>query len=386
MIIIINISLLKNMSNIKSFDRGAILIEEGALTGNEMFILLKGSVGVFKNYNTHNELKIATLNEGDFFGEMTLFLNINRTATVVALKNVIAIIIDRINAYDFFEKEPAVTYAIIKALCARLNNLNNLYEGANSNIDYKKDIIIKHRYSLFPEGHQEYTLPTTGNEEYIYNKEDTCPICRHKFTIQTIPKRMLKPEYTTNEFRIHYKNNMEPLYYDIITCTNCWYSAGSNIFKEANVTRDKLLNKNLRVYKAEMDIQFSMLPDAFTLFAKYYLAIIATSICFSDYKIHVAELWLKISWLYHDCNDYKMELLAAKKAQKTYLEVYKNKDLKDDSIQIHALIGELSYKVNDLENAKYFYQQVNKSKKSTNELRLQSEKRLHEIGNSNITC
>jgi small-conductance mechanosensitive channel len=69
-------------ARLNHFGRGERVIEEGA-EGDSMFILLRGtaSVSVAKNGAS---LQVATLNEGDCFGEMSLLTGEKRSATVRA--------------------------------------------------------------------------------------------------------------------------------------------------------------------------------------------------------------------------------------------------------------------------------------------------------------
>jgi CRP-like cAMP-binding protein len=53
--------------------------------GSSMFVVHNGRVQVQVNENGRSR-SIATLNEGDFFGEMALFTGEPRTANVVALE------------------------------------------------------------------------------------------------------------------------------------------------------------------------------------------------------------------------------------------------------------------------------------------------------------
>ena len=69
-------------AHLNHFGRGERVIEEGA-EGDSMFILLRGtaSVSVAKNGAS---IQVATLNEGDCFGEMSLLTGEKRSATVRA--------------------------------------------------------------------------------------------------------------------------------------------------------------------------------------------------------------------------------------------------------------------------------------------------------------
>ena len=64
------------------FGRGEKIIEEGA-EGTSMFVLVQGAAGVSVSQNG-SLLRVASLAEGDYFGEMSLLTDEKRTATVQA--------------------------------------------------------------------------------------------------------------------------------------------------------------------------------------------------------------------------------------------------------------------------------------------------------------
>src|SRR2546423_3807897 len=69
-------------SDLNHFGRGESVIEEGA-DGDSMFILLRGTAGVSVAKNGAS-IQVATLSEGDCFGEMSLLTGEKRSATVRA--------------------------------------------------------------------------------------------------------------------------------------------------------------------------------------------------------------------------------------------------------------------------------------------------------------
>ena len=72
------------LANLKSynFKDSEVLTKESEM-GDQMFILLKGHVSVYK-FNTKKKIdeKVAILGPGDVFGERTLFLGEPRSATI----------------------------------------------------------------------------------------------------------------------------------------------------------------------------------------------------------------------------------------------------------------------------------------------------------------
>ena len=67
----------------RRFDVGATIVAEGE-PGRSMFIVHSGQLVVNKLVDSGRVLRMAGLEPGDFFGEMTLIEMQNRSATVVA--------------------------------------------------------------------------------------------------------------------------------------------------------------------------------------------------------------------------------------------------------------------------------------------------------------
>ena len=111
----------------KCFDPNDVIIFEGDKDADSMFFLLEGTANVYKALGKPNELHLATLKPGDMFGEMSLFLNEPRSASITAQSSVIVLELERSDAFKFIELNPHVSYAMIKTLCMRLKNvLGNL--------------------------------------------------------------------------------------------------------------------------------------------------------------------------------------------------------------------------------------------------------------------
>lgn len=68
----------------RAVPKGDTLIKEGD-AADEFFILRSGSAAVWKNYGAPSQKQIAKLSAGDYFGEIALFEETARSATVTAL-------------------------------------------------------------------------------------------------------------------------------------------------------------------------------------------------------------------------------------------------------------------------------------------------------------
>lgn len=78
------IDLIIPLARPRSFEAGSTIIEEAA-EGSSMYILLDGRVKITKSENRETEVFIAVLEKGSFFGELSLFDNLPRSANVIAL-------------------------------------------------------------------------------------------------------------------------------------------------------------------------------------------------------------------------------------------------------------------------------------------------------------
>ena len=97
-----------------------VIFHEGT-TGNQMFIVMGGKVGILKSKKC-----IAQLTTGDMFGEMALVSQDKRTATAVALENTSLFVLDETIFEKIMTKRIAIRILlnIIRTLCRRLVEAN----------------------------------------------------------------------------------------------------------------------------------------------------------------------------------------------------------------------------------------------------------------------
>lgn len=133
-------SLQHDASNIEVFEAGTIIFKDGEPTDSKMYIILQGNVDVFKNHNKHGEMCIATLAQGDFFGEMSLFIEKGRTATVVAANEVTTVVIDRSSVLDFLKSNPESMFSFVQSLCVRLDSTS--VNAADNVVRYEQDLAV----------------------------------------------------------------------------------------------------------------------------------------------------------------------------------------------------------------------------------------------------
>ena len=96
------------------YKAGTAIIQEG-VEDRKLYVLLEGRCTVFKN-----DVEIASFNEkGVCFGEMSMILNIVRTATVKAATDVKVHVLE-IDLSTLLEKYPEMTKIILQTLAMRV--------------------------------------------------------------------------------------------------------------------------------------------------------------------------------------------------------------------------------------------------------------------------
>lgn len=102
----------------KDYKDGSIIFEENSV-GKEMYIIISGKVKIIKEKDTVETI-LATLEEGEFFGEMSLFDNNPRSATVKAIGNVKLLEINQKNFLKKISKDPSLAFRILEKMSQRI--------------------------------------------------------------------------------------------------------------------------------------------------------------------------------------------------------------------------------------------------------------------------
>ncbi len=107
---------------IKTYKKGEVVIKEGDI-GREMFIIQSGSVDVVKEEG-ENKLILATLERGDFFGEMAILENEPRSASVIAREDTRLVVLNAGNFLIKIRKDPTFAFSVMQKMSSRIRLLN----------------------------------------------------------------------------------------------------------------------------------------------------------------------------------------------------------------------------------------------------------------------
>ncbi len=110
------------------FEEGELVFREGDL-GTEMFIIHEGRVAILKA--VHDEDRpLATLEKGDFFGEMSLLEDLPRTASARALSRVKLLQINGSTFDQMLRSNPEIAVRMMRKLSRRLRETDLLLREA----------------------------------------------------------------------------------------------------------------------------------------------------------------------------------------------------------------------------------------------------------------
>jgi len=105
------------------FPAGEFIFREGD-GGDVMFIVQGGEVEIFKEVHGR-EVRLALLEEGDFFGEMALLEGVPRTASARAVTDCLLLRIDGSTFDQMIHSNPEIPVRMLRKLSQRLRQLGD---------------------------------------------------------------------------------------------------------------------------------------------------------------------------------------------------------------------------------------------------------------------
>jgi CRP-like cAMP-binding protein len=125
------------MASIVTIKAGKTIFKEGD-EGNSMYIVLEGEVEIYVVIN-NQEVHLATMKPGDFFGEMALFRDKPRSACARVVKDVrLAVIASKAQLEKFLSDNPLFASKMVNIMASRLAQTNDLLFQKISELSAKK--------------------------------------------------------------------------------------------------------------------------------------------------------------------------------------------------------------------------------------------------------
>lgn len=108
-----------SLAETRIFPKGALIIGQEE-EGNYFFIIAKGLVKVVLLGEDGKETILTTLGKGSFFGEMALFSDMSRSASVFTMEDTELLTISKKDFIKLIQKHPQVSIHLLKELSNRL--------------------------------------------------------------------------------------------------------------------------------------------------------------------------------------------------------------------------------------------------------------------------
>lgn len=124
----------------QDFLKGEVIFKEGTW-GDNFYILYRGYVSILKRVNPKNvaslthllageaQRELAYLQPGQYFGDMTLFDELPRSATAIAETDCTLLSLDKTDFYNLITQRPEIALQMCQVLSLRLRDTNKYLEG-----------------------------------------------------------------------------------------------------------------------------------------------------------------------------------------------------------------------------------------------------------------
>jgi CRP/FNR family transcriptional regulator, cyclic AMP receptor protein len=107
----------------RAYPSGSIVVYQGD-PGEVIYLILKGKVKVVLTHPKGKEIILNTLDSGDYFGEMSVFDRMPRSATVVAMEACRFLIITREAITALVRKDPRIAIKMLLVMSERIRAAN----------------------------------------------------------------------------------------------------------------------------------------------------------------------------------------------------------------------------------------------------------------------
>lgn len=116
------IGLLTNRAAVRTYPRGAIIVSEGD-EGNSLFLIQSGSVKAFLSDENGKEVVLSTQGQGEYFGDLALFDDEPRSASVMALEQCKVMIITKTQLREAIQEDVEIGFSLLHGLARRVRIL-----------------------------------------------------------------------------------------------------------------------------------------------------------------------------------------------------------------------------------------------------------------------
>jgi len=106
----------------QNFPKGSSLVNQSDVSNNLLYIVLSGRLKVFMSNEDGREVLLDFLQEGDTFGELSLFDEQPRSATVMTVEDCKIGLFPRAYLFECLQRNPDIAIELLKTVIKRMRN------------------------------------------------------------------------------------------------------------------------------------------------------------------------------------------------------------------------------------------------------------------------
>ncbi len=147
----------------RRYPRRSIVLHKDDV-GDETYLIMTGKVKVIVTHPDGKEIILNILKSGDFFGEMAVFDNMPRSATVAAEEDSELLIISRENITNLIKRNPQIAFKLLSDMSRRLREADEQISGL-AHLDAKGRVaqtllkLSKEANMITDDGHKVFPKP-----------------------------------------------------------------------------------------------------------------------------------------------------------------------------------------------------------------------------------
>jgi uncharacterized membrane protein len=117
------------------FEAGAMVLNQGD-SGSSMYIVYSGDCNIHLPGDASHRISLKDIARGEYFGELALFDEMPRSASVLATTDTVLLELPRSTLESFLARRPQVALVILRTMSARLRETNTMLSArAAKNVD-----------------------------------------------------------------------------------------------------------------------------------------------------------------------------------------------------------------------------------------------------------
>lgn len=343
---------LRKISIPKQFSKDDYICTEGQL-GNEMYIILKGEVGVFVTNPIGTLNQVATIGVGDFFGEMAIFDNLPRSASCIAMEDTWAVAVTKDNLDTFLATCPEIAGQMLEKMSKRIRKLDTEL--------YKNNRLVKNRHVPkfeLPLEHKEGHMikAPRAREHVLIQYKQACPICAKAVSVTDVKRNILTERSFGVDCRTMYEE-CNTLWYEVISCPHCYYTNHYLRFFGINNFEYELVQNILRKeHWPIVESRIAKRGDYDYLVMHYLQAIHINEYTDAGNGALIGGLWRNLYWIAKEGNELEFAKYCAKKAIEKYkwaLDENQVSDKEERAFIAMTLVGMMMFINDNAEMIKY---------------------------------